>query len=43
MVSGTILRKPMSAAARKAVSRRMKAYWKKRRMEAAKGKGEVAK
>lgn len=36
-------RKPMSAAARKAVSRRMKAYWKKRRMEAAKGKGEVAK
>jgi len=31
-------RKAMSAAARKAVSRRMKAYWKKRRAVAAKAK-----
>jgi hypothetical protein len=30
----------MSAAARKAVSRRMKAYWKKRKAEAAKAKGK---
>jgi Arc/MetJ-type ribon-helix-helix transcriptional regulator len=29
----------MTAATRKAVSRRMKAYWAKRRAEAAKGKG----
>ncbi len=31
-------RKVMSAAARKAVGRRMKAYWAKRRAEAAKAK-----
>jgi hypothetical protein len=36
-------RKPMSAAARKAVGRRMKAYWKRRRAGAAKGKTEPAK
>jgi hypothetical protein len=29
----------MSAAARRAVGKRMKAYWAKRRAEAAKGKG----
>ncbi len=33
----------MSAAARKAVGRRMKAYWKKRRAEAPKGKTEGGK
>jgi gamma-glutamylcysteine synthetase len=32
-------RKAMSVAQRKAVGRRMKAYWKKRRAEAAKAKG----
>lgn len=36
-------RKTMSPAARKAASRRMKAYWAKRRVEAAKGKGEGGK
>jgi len=36
-------RKRMSAAARKAVSRRMKEYWAKRRAGAAKGKGEGGK
>ncbi len=32
-------RKPMSAAQRKAVGRRMKAYWAKRKAEAGKAKG----
>jgi 16S rRNA G1207 methylase RsmC len=36
-------RKAMSAAARKAVSRRMKAYWAKRRSKTAKGKDEGGK
>lgn len=36
-------RKAMSAAARKALSRRMKEYWAKRRAEAAKGKGAAGK
>jgi predicted nucleic acid-binding Zn-ribbon protein len=35
---GKRARKAMSAAARKAVSRRMKAYWAKRRAASAKGK-----
>jgi hypothetical protein len=35
-------RKPMSAAARKALSRRMKAYWAKRRAGAAKSKARGA-
>lgn len=34
-------RKPMTATARKAVSRRMKEYWAKRKAQAAKGKGEA--
>jgi len=33
----------MSAAARKAVSRRMKAYWAKRKTQATKGKVEAGK
>jgi hypothetical protein len=33
----------MSAAARKAVSRRMKAYWAKRKADATKGKGQGSK
>ncbi len=33
-------RKPMSTAARKTMSRRMKAYWAKRKAESAKGKGK---
>jgi hypothetical protein len=36
-------RKAMSAAARKAVSRRMKEYWAKRKVGAAKGKGVAEK
>lgn len=36
-------RKPMSAAARKAVGRRMKAYWAKRREQAAKAKEKAGK
>ncbi len=36
-------RKPMSAAAKKAVSQRMKAYWAQRRAEAAKGKASTGK
>jgi hypothetical protein len=36
-------RKPMSAATRKAVSRRMKAYWAKRRAEAGKAQGKAGK
>lgn len=39
----TRARKTMSAAARKAVSRRMKAYWAKRRSQTAKGKVEGGK
>ncbi len=35
-------RQRMSAAARRAVSQRMKAYWAKRRAGAAKGKGKAA-
>jgi hypothetical protein len=35
--------KSMSAAARKAVSRRMKAYWAKRKAEVTKGKGQGSK
>lgn len=38
---GRWTQKRMSAAARKAVSRRMKAYWAKRKAQAAKGKGEA--
>lgn len=33
-------RPPLSAVQRKAVGKRMKAYWAKRKAEAAKGKGE---
>jgi hypothetical protein len=33
-------RRTMSPAARRAVGRRMKAYWAKRKAEAAKGKGK---
>ena len=40
---GKPTRKRMSAAARKAVSRRMKVYWAKRRAESAKAKGESGK
>jgi hypothetical protein len=36
-------RKPMSAAARKAVGRRMKAYWAKRRADAPKAKEKAGK
>lgn len=36
-------RKPTSAAARKAASRRMKAYWAKRRADTAKEKGAAEK
>jgi hypothetical protein len=39
-IRGKGARKAMSAAARKAVSRRMKAYWAKRRAGALKGKGK---
>jgi len=40
---GKPARRRMSAAARKAVSRRMKAYWAKRKAEATKGKGQGSK
>jgi len=40
---GKRARKSMRAAARKAVSRRMKAYWAKRKAEATKGKGQGSK
>jgi hypothetical protein len=36
--NGARSRKGMSTAARKAIGKRMKAYWAKRRAEAAKGK-----
>lgn len=36
-------RKRMSAAARKAVSRRMKAYWAKRKAETSRAKAKAAK
>ena len=36
-------RKSMSAAGRKAVSRRMKAYWAKRKAEVTKAKGQGSK
>ena len=36
-------RRRMSPAARRAVGRRMKAYWAKRKAEAAKGKGRASK
>lgn len=42
-LAGKAGRKRMSAAARKAVSRRMKTYWAKRRSETSKGKGEGGK
>jgi hypothetical protein len=35
--------KGMSAAARRAIGKRMKAYWAKRRAEAAKGKSKASK
>ena len=35
-------RRTMGAAARRAVSQRMKAYWAKRRAASAKGKGKAA-
>jgi len=41
--AGKPTQRRMSAAARKAVSRRMKAYWAKRKAQAAKGKGEAGK
>jgi len=40
---GKPVQKRMSAAARKAVSRRMKAYWAKRRAEASGEKGKAGK
>ncbi len=40
---GKVAGKRMSAAARKAVSRRMKASWAKRKAEAAKGRGQDGK
>ena len=36
-------RKGMSAAARRAIGKRMKAYWAKRRAEAARGKPKASK
>ena len=36
-------RRTMSPAARRAVGRRMKAYWAKRKAEAAKGRGKASK
>lgn len=39
---GKRARNSMNAAARKAVSRRMKAYWAKRRAASAKGKAKAA-
>ena len=36
-------RRTMSPAARRAVGRRMKAYWAKRKAEAARGKGKASK
>lgn len=40
---GKPARKRMSAAARKAVSRRMKAYWAKRKAETSRAKAKAAK
>jgi hypothetical protein len=40
---GKRARKSMSEAERKAVSRRMKAYWAKRKAKAAKGRGQGGK
>jgi hypothetical protein len=41
--SGARSRKGMSPAARRAIGKRMKAYWAKRRAEAAKGKPKGSK
>lgn len=40
---GARSRKGMSPAARKAIGKRMKAYWAKRRADAAKGKSKASK
>ena len=40
---GKSTRRVMNAAERKAVSRRMKAYWNKRKAEEVKGKGQAGK
>jgi hypothetical protein len=41
--NGPRARRGMSAAARRAIGRRMKAYWAKRRESAAKGKAKTTK